>query len=71
MDENYLLTDEFLDFANKIKAVHEEKKAKKAELKSFYEKIQNELKALDAKAKALEEEFNAWKSTPAKPKVEG
>lgn len=62
-DASYLLTDEFLAFAAKVKAVHEEKKAKKAELKVFFDKIQNELKALDTKAKELEDEFNAWKKT--------
>jgi uncharacterized lipoprotein NlpE involved in copper resistance len=60
-DANYLLTDEFLAFAEKIKTVHEEKKAKKAELKVFFDKIQNDLKALDIKAKELEDQFNAWK----------
>lgn len=63
MDESsYLLSDEFISFANKVKAIHEEKKAKKAELKAFYDKIQVELKGLDAKAKTLEDEFNAWKN---------
>jgi len=65
-ETNYLLTDEFLSFANKVKEIHEAKKAKKAELKAFFEKTQAELKALDLKAKELEEEFNKWKKTPAK-----
>jgi transcription antitermination factor NusG len=63
MDESsYLLSDEFINFANKVKSIHEEKKAKKSELKAFYDKIQLELKALDAKAKTLEDEFNVWKN---------
>ena len=61
-DSSFLLTEEFLAFADKVKAIHEEKKAKKAELKAFYDKVQGEIKALDAKAKALEDEFNALKS---------
>lgn len=69
-DASYLLTDEFLDFAAKVKAVHEEKKAKKAELKAFFDKIQNDLKALDIKAKQLEEEFNAWKKSQSNKKTE-
>jgi len=63
MDDNFLLTDEFVAFASKIKNIYENKKVKKAELKSFYDKTQAEIKALDNQAKSIEEEFNKWKAS--------
>lgn len=42
-----LLADEFFLFSNKMKKIIELKRAKKAEMKSFCEKIQNDLKKLD------------------------
>ena len=62
MEDNYLLTDEFISFSTKIKSIYEQKKAKKAELKAFYDKVQNELKELDVQAKSVEDEFNKWKA---------
>jgi vacuolar-type H+-ATPase subunit I/STV1 len=60
---NWLLTDEFVAFAAKIKDIHEKKKAKRAELKVFYDKIQAEYKVLDNQAKDLEDKFQAWKKS--------
>jgi SMC interacting uncharacterized protein involved in chromosome segregation len=62
-DTSLLLTEEFQAFSSKIKAIFEEKKAKKEQLKALYDKVQAEIKALDAKAKAAEDEFNKWKSS--------
>lgn len=62
---DYLLTDEFVVFSQKIKDIFEAKKAKKLELKNFYEKVQNEIKALEDEAKNLEAEFEAFKSKNA------
>jgi hypothetical protein len=63
MDEmNWLLTDEFVSFSSKIKDIHERKKAKKAELKVFYDKIQLDIKALEEEAKDAEDEFQKWKN---------
>lgn len=63
-DENYwLLTDEFIAFSDKIKSIHERKKTKKAELKAFYDKIQNEIKSLEEEAKLAEEAFQKWKKS--------
>lgn len=58
-DSSFLLSDEFLALADKVKAIHEEKRVKKAELKAFYDKVQAEIKALDVKAKGLEDELAA------------
>lgn len=65
-ETNYLLTDEFMAFSIKIKEIYEKKKAKKQELKEFYDKIQVDLKALDSQAKELEDEFQAWKKVQEK-----
>lgn len=65
-ETNWLLTDEFVSFSEKIKGIHERKKSKKAELKEFYDKIQVDLKALDAEAKEAEDQFQAWKKTQEK-----
>ena len=48
-NKDYLLTDEFVAFSQKISKIYEDKKNKKLELKNFYEKIQTELKDLEDK----------------------
>ena len=65
---NWLLTDEFVAFSTKIAAIHEKKKAKKQELKEFYEKIQADLKAFDSDAKDAEDEFQKWKKSQEEAK---
>ena len=60
---NWLLTDEFVAFSAKIKSIHERKKAKKAELKVFFDKIQVEIKALEEEAKDAEDDFQKWKKS--------
>ena len=63
---NWLLTDEFIAFSAKIKVIHENKKAKKAELKEIYAKFTVELEALDKEAKKAEDEFQTWKNAGTK-----
>lgn len=62
-DTSFLLTDEFIAFSTKIKALFDQKKNKKAELKAFYDKTQAEIKEIDTQAKSLEEEFAKWKAS--------
>ena len=62
---NWLLTDEFVAFSVKIKDILDRKKAKKQELKDFYDKIQADYKALEDEARAAEGEFQAWKKSQA------
>lgn len=59
---NWLLTDEFVAFSEKIKDIHSRKKAKKQELKEFYEKILLDFNALDEEAKDAEDAFHKWKT---------
>jgi iron-sulfur cluster repair protein YtfE (RIC family) len=60
---DYLLTDNFQEFALKISEIHSEKKKKKEHLKQVYENLQNEMKELENKARQLNEEFEQWKSS--------
>lgn len=60
---NWLLTEEFLTFSKKIEKIIEEKKAKKVELKAFYDKINLELKALDEEATSVQVEFENFKKS--------
>lgn len=67
MEKNdYLLTEEFVEFSQKIARIFEAKKAKKLELKNFYEKVQAELKALEDEAKKAEHEFELFKQKQVK-----
>jgi len=64
MEKNeYLLTEEFVEFSKKISQIFEDKKIKKLELKTFYEKVQLELKALEEEAKTLELAFEEFKKS--------
>lgn len=63
---NWLLTDEFVAFSEKIKKIHESKKAKKHDLKGIYDKFQLEFEALDKEAKKVEDEFQTWKQSKEK-----
>jgi len=63
---DYLLTEEFVEFSQKIASIFEAKKAKKLELKTFYERIQNELKVLEDEAKQAEQDFESFKQKQVK-----
>jgi predicted nucleic acid-binding Zn-ribbon protein len=57
MDINKFLSDDFVEFSNQIKKIHEKKKKKKEELKKLYDEFQAEIVKLDEEAKALAEEW--------------
>jgi hypothetical protein len=63
IDSSNVLSDEFVAYSLKIKEINEEKKAKKAEFKVLYDKFQVEMRDIEARAKALTDEFNAWEKT--------
>lgn len=65
-----LLTEEFIVFSRKIEKIFEEKKAKKMELRAFYEKINADLKALDEEAAAAQEEFDTFRRGEAQDAVD-
>lgn len=58
-DANWLLTDEFVVFSDKIKQIHQLKKQKKQEIKDFFKQTELEIKNLDLEAKKLQDEFYA------------
>jgi len=58
----FLLTEEFQVFSQKIKDVFDRKKSKQDELKLLYDKLKSELKAIDDEAKTLQEEWEAFKT---------
>lgn len=58
--ENYLLTDEFVEFTLKIKDLHELKKARSDEFKVLYQAYKKEIKDFDDQADELQKEFNNW-----------
>lgn len=63
MDIDVLLSDEFVAFSRRIEAIHKAKRDKKQQLRAFYEKIQEEMKALDDEARETLDEFDAWKQS--------
>lgn len=68
---NWLLSDEFVTFSQKVAEIHAQKKKLKAELKEFYDKISSQMKSLDKEATVLSDEFEQWKNEHAdKEKVE-
>ncbi len=60
---DWLLSEEFVTFSQKISEIYAEKKKIKNELKEVYEKFQNKIKDLELQAQALQEEFEKWKKT--------
>lgn len=64
---DWLLSDEFVTFSQRVAEIHAEKKSIKQQLKDFYEKSQARIKDLDAQAQALSEEFEKWKASSGEP----
>jgi len=60
---DWLLSEEFVTFSQRVAGIYNEKKKIKQELKEYYDKIQLKMKDLDAQAQALQEEFDRWKSS--------
>lgn len=60
---DWLLTDEFVEFSQKIAKIHAEKKELKQQIQEVYKELQTKLKILDDQAIALQEEFEKWKSS--------
>ncbi len=68
-DINLLLTDEFVQFSDAIKALHQEKKALKEEFKKVYEDFQTKFKSVDVRASKLAEEFQKGKEVEVSEEV--
>lgn len=60
---DWLLSEEFVSFSQKVSDIYGEKKKIKQELKDYYDKSQTKLKELEQQAQVLQEEFEKWKKT--------
>lgn len=60
---DWLLSEEFVSFSQKIAEIYAEKKKVKLELKEFYDKSQVKLKELESKASSLQDDFESWKKS--------
>jgi|688.fasta_scaffold00059_144 hypothetical protein len=60
---DWLLSEEFVSFSQKVSDIYGEKKKLKQELKDYYDKSQTKLKELEQQAQVLQEEFEKWKKT--------
>jgi iron-sulfur cluster repair protein YtfE (RIC family) len=68
---NWLLSDEFVTFSQKVAEIHAQKKKLKIDLKEYYDRISSQIKSLDKEATVLSDEFESWKTEHAgKEKVE-
>ncbi len=57
MNTELLLSDKFLEFSQKIAAIHERKKALLVEFKKHFEAHKAQVKTLEEEAAALAQEF--------------
>jgi len=58
----FLLTEEFQVFSQKIKEVFDRKKVKQDELKVLYDTLKSELKTIEDEAKILQHEWENFKN---------
>jgi hypothetical protein len=62
-DTDLLLSDEFVAYAAKIKAVHEEKKTVEEEFKKHFEEYKSKKKEFETKVNAANAEWEDWKKS--------
>lgn len=63
---DFLLTDEFAAFSQKIAAIHEEKKNIQEEMKRIFDELKGKLAGLDKEASNLITGWENWKASKAK-----
>jgi uncharacterized protein YggU (UPF0235/DUF167 family) len=66
MTPELLLSDKFVEFSQKISALHENKKRLSVELKKIVEEGKANLKKIDDEAVALTVEFETWQKEQGK-----
>jgi len=66
-DNNFLLTQEFIDFSSRIAEIFAQKKQLKEELKRTYDRFTHEIKELDVLADKANAEFEEWKNSQKQP----
>jgi regulator of sigma D len=59
---DYLLSDEFVTYSQKIAEIHAAKKTKTEELKSIYATMRKQIDGFDLQAIAVNSEWENWKT---------
>lgn len=67
-EHDYLLSEEFLTFSQKVAAIHAAKKARTEEFKEIYDKYKADVAEFETQVKAASDEFEAWKADNSKAK---
>ena len=62
----FLLSDEYVKFSQRITELHALKKSLKEEFKKKYDIYQKELQTLDGEAHTAQQRFEEWKATQVK-----
>lgn len=60
---DWLLSEEFVSFSQKISEIYSEKKKIKQDLKEYYDKAQTKLKDLESQAQNFQDDFEKWKKS--------
>lgn len=68
MKAEFLLSDEFTAFSNKVTELHNQKKEFEAEFKKFFTEHKARIKAIDEDAIKLQQEFDNWVVSQTKEK---
>lgn len=68
-ESELLLTDEFVEYAEQIKAIHEEKKKVEEDFKKHFEEYKTKKKEFENRVAAASSEWENWKKSQlASPK---
>lgn len=68
MDLTHLMSQEFVEFSEKIKELHEQKTQLIEEFKELYAEHKLKVKDLDDQALALQDTFDKWTNRDKSPK---
>jgi len=60
-DSDFLLTDEYVEYTQKIAKLHTTKKSKEEEMKKLYDAFKLEMASIEDEAKKAHDEWLAWK----------
>lgn len=66
MNPEILLSDKFVEFSQKIVALHDQKKRVQAELKKIIEEHKTQLKSIEDEVAVLTADFSEWEKEHTK-----
>jgi hypothetical protein len=61
-DVEFLLTDEYVEYAQDIAGIHKSRKAKEEDMKRTYDAYKEDMEILETEAKTRHLEWEAWKA---------